>query len=232
MKKNGISVVVPVFNEENTIALVLKNLIKIDEVNEIVVIDDNSADKTVNEIKKVISSKIILIENSENLGKGATVRQSFPHLLSEYSVIQDADLELDPAYIKEYFKLATKNDLDVVFGSRFKNFRIDGYPFSLSLANKIYTELINYLTSSKYSDVNCGHKFFKTNELLKIDFKENHFGADPEISYIVAHKKLAFSEYKINFTARNKSQGKKITWLDGLKFFKIIFNVHRRFKSF
>ncbi len=116
MKKNGISVIVPVFNEENTIALVLKNLIKIDEVNEIVVIDDNSADKTVNEIKKVISSKIILIENSENLGKGATVRQSFPHLLSEYSVIQDADLELDPAYIKEYFKLATKNDLDVVFG--------------------------------------------------------------------------------------------------------------------
>tara|TARA_B100001250_G_scaffold216563_1_gene185825 strand:- start:97 stop:813 length:717 start_codon:yes stop_codon:yes gene_type:complete len=229
--KKGISAIVPVYNEENTIELVLNSLNEINEINEIIVIDDNSTDKTINVIKRFQSKKIILINNKLNLGKGATIRQAFPYLLSEYSVIQDADLELNPKYIIKYLDLAESKNLDVVFGSRFKSFRIEGYPLSLSFANKIYTGLINYLTGSKYSDVNCGHKFFKTDILLNLDFKENHFGADPEIAYIVSHKKYRFTDYKVDFKARGRSEGKKITWIDGLKFFRIIYKVHKRFKT-
>ena len=126
--------------------------------------------------------------------------------------------------------MAIEKDLEVVFGSRFKSFRVEGYPISLSFANKVYTGLINLLTGSTYSDVNCGHKFFKTDVLINLDFKENHFGADPEMAYIVANKKYSFSQYNIDFKARNKSEGKKITWLDGIKFFKIIYRVHRSLK--
>ena len=230
MTKREISVIVPVYNEEKTIKLVLDELENINEVNEIIVIDDNSVDKTVEIIEGFISSKIIFIQNRSNLGKGATIRQAFPHLISNYSVIQDADLELNPKYIVKYLDLAIEKNLDVVFGTRFRTFRVDGYPISLSFANKVYTGLINFLIGSKYSDVNCGHKFFKTDILKNLDFEENHFGADPEMAYIVAHKKYSFSQYNIDFKARNKSEGKKITWLDGIKFFKIIYRVHRRLK--
>tara|TARA_B100000497_G_scaffold124266_1_gene158481 strand:+ start:469 stop:1161 length:693 start_codon:yes stop_codon:yes gene_type:complete len=228
--QKGISVIVPVYNEEKTIKKVLDELVNIKEVNEIIVIDDNSIDKTIEIIKRLKSSKIILIQNNSNLGKGATIRQAFPHLLSKFSVIQDADLELNTKYIVKYLNMAIEKDLEVVFGSRFKSFRVEGYPISLSFANKVYTGLINLLTGSTYSDVNCGHKFFKTDVLINLDFKENHFGADPEMAYIVANKKYSFSQYNIDFKARNKSEGKKITWLDGIKFFKIIYRVHRRLK--
>ncbi len=230
MTQKGISVIVPVYNEEKTIKKVLDELVNIKEVNEIIVIDDNSIDKTIEIIKRLKSSKIILIQNNSNLGKGATIRQAFPHLLSKFSVIQDADLELNTKYIVKYLNMAIEKDLEVVFGSRFKSFRVEGYPISLSFANKVYTGLINLLTGSTYSDVNCGHKFFKTDVLINLDFKENHFGADPEMAYIVANKKYSFSQYNIDFKARNKSEGKKITWLDGIKFFKIIYRVHRRLK--
>lgn len=230
MTQKGISVIVPVYNEEKTIKKVLDELVNIKEVNEIIVIDDNSIDKTIEIIKRLKSSKIILIQNKSNLGKGATIRQAFPHLLSKFSVIQDADLELNTKYIVKYLNMAIEKDLEVVFGSRFKSFRVEGYPISLSFANKVYTGLINLLTGSTYSDVNCGHKFFKTDVLINLDFKENHFGADPEMAYIVANKKYSFSQYNIDFKARNKSEGKKITWLDGIKFFKIIYRVHRRLK--
>ena len=209
MTQKGISVIVPVYNEEKTIKKVLDELVNIKEVNEIIVIDDNSIDKTIEIIKRLKSSKIILIQNNSNLGKGATIRQAFPHLLSKFSVIQDADLELNTKYIVKYLNMAIEKDLEVVFGSRFKSFRVEGYPISLSFANKVYTGLINLLTGSTYSDVNCGHKFFKTDVLINLDFKENHFGADPEMAYIVANKKYSFSQYNIDFKARNKSEGKK-----------------------
>ena len=230
MNKKGISVIVPVYNEEKTIKKVLHELANIKEVNEIIVIDDNSIDKTIEIIKSFKSSKIIFIQNDSNLGKGATIRQAFPHLHSNYSVIQDADLELNPKYIVKYLNMSVEKNLDVVFGSRFKTFRVEGYPISLSFANKIYTGLINLLTGSTYSDVNCGHKFFKTDILINLDFKENHFGADPEMAYIVAHNKYSFRHHNIDFKARNKSEGKKITWLDGIKFFKIIYRVHKRLR--
>tara|TARA_B110000008_G_scaffold254562_1_gene270589 strand:- start:1290 stop:1991 length:702 start_codon:yes stop_codon:yes gene_type:complete len=231
LNKKGISVIVPVYNEEKTIKKVLHELANIKEVNEIIVIDDNSIDKTIEIIKSFKSSKIIFIQNDSNLGKGATIRQAFPHLHSNYSVIQDADLELNPKYIVKYLNMAIEKNLDVVFGSRFKTFRVEGYPISLSFANKVYTGLINLLTGSTYSDVNCGHKFFKTDVLKNLNFNENHFGADPEMAYIVSHGKYKFEEYEIDFIARNKTEGKKITWIDGLNFFKIIYKVHKRFNN-
>ena len=99
--------------------------------------------------------------------------------------------------------MAIEKNLEVVFGSRFKSFRVEGYPISLSFANKVYTGLINLLTGSTYSDVNCGHKFFKTDVLINLDFKENHFGADPEMAYIVANKKYSFMLFYCRFYSRS-----------------------------
>lgn len=230
LKKDAVTAIVPVFNEEDTILIVLKNLLDIDLINQIIVIDDASRDNTVNNIKKLSDDKLFLIENSQNLGKGATIRQALKYITSEFVCVQDADLELNPSYIKNYFEIAVKDNLDVVFGSRFKNLRIEGYPIKLSLANKLYTLIINFLTKHNFEDVNCGHKFFRTNVLKDLKFKENHFGADPEISYLVGRKKLKHIDYQIAFKARGKKQGKKITWIDGLKFFKVIYKTHKNYK--
>ena len=229
--KKGISVLVPAYNEVKTINKVLLTLNDLDNVNQIIVIDDNSSDGTVLEVKKFKGKKIMLLENKINIGKGATIRQAFEHIESEYSVIQDADLELNPNYIQEYFKLANEHNLDAVFGYRFTKIKLKGYPLRFSVANKIYTLIINYLTNSKYKDVNCGHKFFRTEVLFNLDFIENHFGADPEIAYIVAKKNLKFLDYPIEFIPRSREEGKKITWQDGIKFFKVIYKVHQRFKG-
>lgn len=229
MKNNLVSVIVPVYNEEKTIEKVLNELSSLSIVNQIIVIDDNSSDRTLEIIQKIRINKLLLIENKENVGKGATIRQALNFVDSEFSCIQDADLELNPKYILDYFHLAKSMNLDVVFGSRFKNLRIKGYPLRLSLANKFYTFLVNFLTNYHFEDVNCGHKFFKTDVLKKINFTENHFGADPEIAYIVAKNKLNHADFQIDFIARNREEGKKITWVDGIKFFKIIYKTHKKF---
>ena len=230
-KNNLVSVIVPVFNEERTIAEVLNSLLNISIINQIIVVDDKSTDGTVEIIKKNFLNEVFLIENSKNVGKGATIRQALEVVNSEFCCIQDADLELNPKYIIEYFNLANSNNLDVVFGSRFKNLKIDGYPLKLSIANKLYTFLINILTNYNFQDVNCGHKFFKSEVFKNLDFTENHFGADPEIAYIVAKKKLRHADFQIDFIARNKKQGKKITWIDGLKFFNVIFSTHKKYRQ-
>ena len=230
-KNNLVSVIVPVFNEEKTISEVLKSLSDISIINQIVVVDDNSTDGTVEIIKQNFINDVFLIENNNNVGKGATIRQALKVVDSEFCCIQDADLELNPKYIIDYFNLINSMNLDVVFGSRFKNLKIDGYPLKLSFANKLYTFLINFLTNHNFQDVNCGHKFFKTEILKNLDFTENHFGADPEIAYIVAKKKLKHADFQIDFVARNKKQGKKITWIDGLKFFKVIFETHKKYRQ-
>lgn len=230
-KNNLVSVIVPVFNEEKTISEVLKSLSDISIINQIVVVDDNSTDGTVEIIKQNFINDVFLIENNNNVGKGATIRQALKVVDSEFCCIQDADLELNPKYIVDYFNLINSMNLDVVFGSRFKNLKIDGYPLKLSFANKLYTFLINFLTNHNFQDVNCGHKFFKTEILKNLDFTENHFGADPEIAYIVAKKKLKHADFQIDFVARNKKQGKKITWIDGLKFFKVIYETHKKYRQ-
>ena len=230
-KNNLVSVIVPVFNEEKTISEVLKSLSEISIINQIVVVDDNSTDGTVEIIKQNFINDVFLIENNNNVGKGATIRQALKVVDSEFCCIQDADLELNPKYIVDYFNLINSMNLDVVFGSRFKNLKIDGYPLKLSFANKLYTFLINFLTNHNFQDVNCGHKFFKTEILKNLDFTENHFGADPEIAYIVAKKKLKHADFQIDFVARNKKQGKKITWIDGLKFFKVIYETHKKYRQ-
>ena len=230
-KNNLVSVIVPVFNEEKTISEVLKSLSDISIINQIVVVDDNSTDGTVEIIKQNFINDVFLIENNNNVGKGATIRQALKVVDSEFCCIQDADLELNPKYIIDYFNLINSMNLDVVFGSRFKNLKIDGYPLKLSFANKLYTFLINFLTNHNFQDVNCGHKFFKTEILKNLDFTENHFGADPEIAYIVAKKKLRHADFQIDFVARNKKQGKKITWIDGLKFFKVIYETHKKYRQ-
>ncbi len=230
-KNNLVSVIVPVFNEEKTISEVLKSLSDISIINQIVVVDDNSTDGTVEIIKQNFINDVFLIENNNNVGKGATIRQALKVVDSEFCCIQDADLELNPKYIIDYFNLINSMNLDVVFGSRFKNLKIDGYPLKLSFANKLYTFLINFLTNHNFQDVNCGHKFFKTEILKNLDFTENHFGADPEIAYIVAKKKLKHADFQIDFVARNKKQGKKITWIDGLKFFKVIYETHKKYRQ-
>jgi len=230
-KNNLVSVIVPVFNEEKTISDVLKSLSDISIINQIVVVDDNSTDGTVEIIKQNFINDVFLIENNNNVGKGATIRQALKVVDSEFCCIQDADLELNPKYIIDYFNLINSMNLDVVFGSRFKNLKIDGYPLKLSFANKLYTFLINFLTNHNFQDVNCGHKFFKTEILKNLDFTENHFGADPEIAYIVAKKKLKHADFQIDFVARSKKQGKKITWIDGLKFFKVIYETHKKYRQ-
>ena len=230
-KNNLVSVIVPVFNEEKTISEVLKSLSDISIINQIVVVDDNSTDGTVEIIKQNFINDVFLIENNNNVGKGATIRQALKVVDSEFCCIQDADLELNPKYIVDYFNLINSMNLDVVFGSRFKNLKIDGYPLKLSFANKLYTFLINFLTNHNFQDVNCGHKFFKTEILKNLDFTEDHFGADPEIAYIVAKKKLKHADFQIDFVARNKKQGKKITWIDGLKFFKVIYETHKKYRQ-
>ena len=215
-----LSIVIPVFNEEKTIDKLVESISAIDIgcAKELVFIDDGSTDKTRQVLSKYRNShKVIFMD--KNRGKGAAVRRGFAEATGDIILIQDADLEYDP---KEYHLLMEPildGDADVVYGSRF----VTAFPrrvlyFHHYMANQLVTFISNIFTGLNLSDMETGYKVFTKEALKKIlpKLSANRFGIEPELTARIAQANLRVFEVGISYRGRTYSEGKKITWKDGV----------------
>ena len=227
-----ISVVIPCFNEKNTIQEIIERVRKESKYDkEIIVIDDFSTDGTREILTDKINTNIDkLILNDNNFGKGYSVRRGIKEASSEIILIQDADLEYDPIDYPKLIEPITKGNADIVYGSRFIGSDEKRVLFYWhSLGNFFLTTLSNMLSNLNLTDMENCYKVFKSEIIKNIDLKENRFGFEPEITAKIAKKNLRIYEVGVKYHGRNYSEGKKITWKDGLSALRCIF-IYNLFK--
>ena len=220
-----ITVLIPVFNEVNTIELILKKIIENKNLElEIIVIDDNSSDGTYELLEKIINKyQIKLIKNSINKGKGFSIREGLKLATGKIIIIQDADLEYDPADYNKLISPILKGKADVVYGTRFSGSgERKVHFFWHTIANQILTFLCNIKTNLNLTDMECGYKAFKTEIMKNINLKENRFGFEPEITIKLARNKSSFYEVSVNYYGRSYEEGKKIKFKDALRALYVI----------
>ena len=216
-KISKISVVIPCYNEENTISQVIikveKSLLNLNIDYEIIVVDDHSTDDSSNKLIEFENQKKIkLFTHSQNFGKGAAIATGLKNISGEIILIQDADLEYDPDDYKKLILPFYEANADVVYGSRFlgggKYVRI--HFFWHYVANKILTLLCNMVANLNLTDMETGYKLFRYEKIKDLKIKEKSFGFEPEITIKLAKKKSKFFEVPISYNGRSYKEGKKI----------------------
>jgi glycosyltransferase involved in cell wall biosynthesis len=221
MRVKKISIIIPAFNEELTIAKTIKlvsstNISRIKK--EIIVVNDGSTDRTLAAIKSVKSGKIQIIHKRKNEGKGAAIRDALRIASGDVMVIQDADLEYNPQEIIELLNPIKNGLADVVYGSRFTGrgpHRV--LLFWHMIGNKFLTLLSNTLTNLNLTDMETCYKIFTKDVAKKLRLKENRFGFEPEFTIKVAKMRVRIYEIGISYLGRSYSEGKKINWKDGIR---------------
>ncbi|HEY5043999.1 MAG TPA: glycosyltransferase family 2 protein [Verrucomicrobiae bacterium] len=216
-----LSVVMPVFNEAATVADVIKTVLAQRPVQQLVIVDDCSTDGTWEKLQPLAQNepRVKLVRHEMNQGKGAALRTGFAHATASIVIIQDADLEYDPA---EYFRLLVPilaGKADVVFGSRFlgspNGHRVLYYWHSVG--NKLLTTFSNMATGLNLTDMETCYKTFRREVVQKIKVEENRFGFEPEITAKVARLRVSIYEVGISYYGRTYAEGKKIGWRDGVR---------------
>ena len=220
-----ISIVIPCFNEKNTISDIIEKVKKENNYQkEIIVIDDFSTDGTREILQEKIRNNIDrLILNEKNFGKGYSVRQGIKVASGDIILIQDADLEYDPLDYPKLIEPINKGYADVVYGSRFIGSEEKRVLFFWhSLGNFVLTTLSNMLSNINLTDMENCYKVFKSDVIKNIILKENRFGFEPEVTAKIAKKKCRIYEVGIKYYGRTYKQGKKIGWKDGISAIRCI----------
>lgn len=213
-----LSVVVPCFNEEATVATALQRVLASPLVGEVIVVDDASTDATVERIRSVPDPRVRLVCQPVNLGKGAALRRGFREVTRPFVVIQDADLEYDPAEYPLLVQPLHDGVADVVYGSRF----LTGRPhrvlyFWHAVGNRVLTTASNAFTNLNLTDMETCYKAFRREVVTSLHLQEDRFGIEPEITAKVAAAGWRVWEVGISYAGRTYAEGKKIGWRDGLR---------------
>ncbi len=221
------SFLVPAFNEAATIGAVLDAVWALELDKQIVVVDDGSADGTGDLVERWREGRDgVLLVRQDNRGKGAAVRAAIPHADGEIAVIQDADLEYDPADVPALIEPIERGVADVVFGSRLSGGRPQrAYLFWHLLGNRFLSLLTNVLYNTTLSDMETGYKALRMEVLRSLDLRQDDFGIEPEITAKVCKRKLRVYELPIAYYGRTYAEGKKITWRDGFKAIRVLLSV-------
>ena len=214
-----VSVIIPCFNEKNSIKKIIEKVENTSvPLEEIIIVDDLSNDGTREILQKINNPIIKVFYHNKNQGKGAALRTGFSKAKGEICIIQDADLEYDPSEYPKLIKPILDNKADVVFGSRFKGGDAHRVVyFWHRVGNGFLTFLSNVFTDINLSDMETCYKVFKKDVIKSIRIRENRFGFEPEITAKIAKKNLRIYEVGISYYGRTYSEGKKITWKDGIR---------------
>jgi glycosyltransferase involved in cell wall biosynthesis len=232
-----LSIVIPVYNEKDTIHEILRRVMEMDIRREIIVVDDFSRDGTREILKAMaeLQSKgesqasspdggdpidlrdLRFLFQDKNQGKGAALRRGFAVTTGDIVLVQDADLEYDPRDYPKLLEPILDGRADVVFGSRFLGGPQRVHYFGHYIANKFLTLLSDLFTNLKLTDMETCYKVFRQEVLKGIQLKSNRFGFEPEITAKVAKGKWRIYEVPISYAGRTYEEGKKITWKDGVQ---------------
>jgi glycosyltransferase involved in cell wall biosynthesis len=210
-----VSVIIPVFNERDTIFQVVQRVQQQPIEKEIIIVDDCSTDGTAQMLKQTDwPDNVRVFFHQKNKGKGAALRTGIPHATKAITIIQDADLEYNPDDFEVVLKPILDGVADVVYGSRFlgihRSFMLHHY-----IGNKMLTILTNVLYNNMLTDMETGYKAFRTEIIQSVKIKSNRFDFEPEITAKVLKKGYRIYEVPIYYAGRDYAEGKKITWRDG-----------------
>ncbi len=213
-----LSVVVPVYNEVNTIREVYERISAVALDKEIVLVDDCSTDGTREVIKTLGSDGVKVLFHEKNMGKGAALRTGIANATGDIVIIQDADLEYDPREYPRLIKPILEGRADVVYGSRFIGGGDHRVLYFWHLAgNKFLTLISNMFTNLNLTDMETCYKVFKRDIFEKIAIEEDRFGFEPEITAKIAKLRCKVYEVGISYYGRTYEEGKKIGWKDGVR---------------
>lgn len=223
----SLTIIIPAYNEEKTIGFVLDKirLVRLEQniEKEVIIINDCSGDRTGEIVATYISAhpqlKIKYLAHTQNMGKGAAIHTGIRHATGDYLLVQDADLEYDPAEYNTLLAPVLKGHADVVYGSRFMGGNAHRILFFWhSIGNRFLTFLSNACTNLNLTDMETGYKLFKTDILRKIYLKEERFGFEPEVTAKIARiPNIRLYEVGISYYGRTYKEGKKIKWQDGVR---------------
>lgn len=227
MNIQKLSILIPAYNEENTIQLILERVKEVELPNgivkEIVIVNDCSKDQTIQKVEEYIVQNvemdIRLFSQSHNQGKGAAINRAIKECTGDYLIVQDADLEYDPQEYNLLLKPVFMDNADVVYGSRF----VGHHPHRIlffwhSIGNKFLTRLSNIMTNLNLTDMETCYKLIRTSIAKNIEIKENRFGIEPEITAKLSRvPKVRIYEVGISYYGRTYEEGKKIGWKDGFR---------------
>ncbi|MFL5966702.1 MAG: glycosyltransferase family 2 protein [Gaiellaceae bacterium] len=222
-----VSFLIPAYNEAATIVALLDAVWALDMDKQIVVVDDGSTDETGTLVERWRAGKRdVVLVRQDNRGKGSAVRAAVPHADGDISVIQDADLEYDPADVPALIQPIERGAADVVYGSRLSGGRPQrAYLFWHLVGNRFLSLLTNVLYNTTLSDMETGYKAFRTEVLRSLDLRQDDFGIEPEITAKICKRKLRIYELPIAYYGRTYAEGKKITWRDGVKAVRVLLAV-------
>jgi glycosyltransferase involved in cell wall biosynthesis len=217
-----VSFLIPAYDEAATIGEVLERIAALDIDAQVIVVDDGSSDDTA-AIAEAAGATVV---RQPNRGKGAAIRRAIREADGDIAVIQDADMEYDPADVPDLIEPIVRGAADVVFGSRLRGGKPQrAFLFWHLVGNRFLSLVTNALFNTTLSDMETGYKAFRIEILRSLDLREDGFGIEPEITGKVCKRKLRIYELPISYYGRTHDEGKKITWRDGFRALWVLFRV-------